>query len=92
MIELRGFPGVAQKAGDRPVVSAFARYQAARGDARVTTLGHRSIELNDVAGRKFLGLLDGTRDRERLAKEMDRSREEIDVSLKGLEKHELLAG
>jgi hypothetical protein len=92
MIELRGFPGVAQKAGDRPVASAFARYQAARGDARVTTLGHRSIELNDAAGRRFLGLLDGTRDREQLAIEMDRSREEIDASLKGLEKHELLAG
>jgi hypothetical protein len=66
MIELHGFAGVARKASDRPSVSRFARYQAARGDVRVTTLGHRTLELSDEDARKSVGLMDGSRDRAEL--------------------------
>ncbi len=89
MIELHGFPGVARKAGDRPSVSRFARYQAARGDARVTTLGHRTLELTDEDARRSIGLMDGSRDRAQLAEEMRCSAEMLDEALEVLGRHEM---
>jgi hypothetical protein len=90
MIELHGFPGVARRAGERPCASRFARYQAARGDSRVTTLWHRSMEVGDEQGRKLVGLLDGSRDRAELAREMGSSREVLEVALRVLERHGML--
>jgi hypothetical protein len=89
MIELHGFPGVARNAGEKPAASRFARYQAARGDAQVTTLGHRALELRDEDSRKLLGLMDGTRDRDELAREMDCTREKIDQALEDLIRQQL---
>jgi protein-L-isoaspartate O-methyltransferase len=89
MIELHGFPGVARKAGERPTVSRFARYQAARGDFRVTTLGHRTLELTDEDARRSLGLMDGTRDRAELARETKCSSETLDAGLELLGRHEM---
>jgi hypothetical protein len=89
MIELHGFAGVARKAGDRPSVSRFARYQAARGDVRVTTLGHRTLELSDEDARKSVGLMDGSRNRADLAREMVCSKEGLDERLELLGRHEM---
>jgi len=91
MIELHGFPGVARKAGERPSVSRFARYQAARGDARVTTLGHRTLELTDEDARRSIGLMDGSRSRAELAQEMGCSKEKVDEALEVLGRHEMLS-
>jgi hypothetical protein len=90
MIELHGFSGVARKAGEKPRASPFARYQAARGDSRLTTLWHRSMEVQDDPGRKLVGLLDGTRDREELTREMGSPREVLDVALAVLERHGMM--
>jgi hypothetical protein len=90
MIYIHAFPGVARRAGERPCASAFARYQAARGDTRVTTLGHRTMEFEDEEARKLIGLLDGRRDRAELAVEMGCSREMLDAALEGLGMNEVL--
>jgi cyclopropane fatty-acyl-phospholipid synthase-like methyltransferase len=92
MIELHGFAGVARKAGERPSVSRFARYQAARGDSRVTTLGHRTLQLSDEESKKSVILMDGSRDRAELAREMGCSRERLDTGLEALSRHELFTG
>jgi hypothetical protein len=90
MIELHGFAGVARRAGEKPCASRFARYQAARGDSRLTTLWHRSMDVEDEDGRKLVGFLDGSRDRADLAQEMGSSREVLDVALHVLERHGML--
>jgi hypothetical protein len=54
---------------ERPRASALARLQA-RTLADVTNLAHGSVRLEDPLVRTFLGLLDGTRDRATIAREM----------------------
>jgi methyltransferase-like protein len=54
---------------ERPTVSPLARLQA-RGGTVVTTLRHTTVEVRDDLGRHLLTLLDGTRDREMLHKEL----------------------
>jgi SAM-dependent methyltransferase len=54
---------------ERPRASALARFQARTGSS-VTNLKHQSVLLEDPIVRTFLGLLDGTRDRATIAKEM----------------------
>jgi SAM-dependent methyltransferase len=49
------------KPSDRPSVSQLARFQA-RDGARVTSLRHQAVDLDDEAARRLLILLDGTRD------------------------------
>lgn len=90
MIELHGTASAARKAGDRPCVSPFARYQAARGDSRVTTLGHRNLELTDENARRSILLMDGTRDRNDLAQAMNCSGETLDQGLAVLGRHQML--
>jgi hypothetical protein len=89
MIELRAFPGVSRKAGGRPAVSKLARYQVARRDVWVTTLGHRTLELSDQDARRSLALMDGTRDRTELAREMGCSAEVLEERLEALSRHEI---
>lgn len=48
------------RAGVRPVASALARYQAARGEM-VATLHHASLRVEDAVDRALIGLLDGSR-------------------------------
>jgi hypothetical protein len=62
---------MAAKAGERPVASPLARWQAAR-TGQVTGLRHTPVTLETDLERDFLKLLDGTRDREALRKEWDR--------------------
>jgi SAM-dependent methyltransferase len=81
LIELHGFPGVATRPGASPCASRFARYQLAKGEARVTTLAHRTLELADEDARKLVLLADGSRTREDLAREMGCTLEVLDNAL-----------
>ena len=92
MVEIRAVPGVARRAGDKPCASAFARHQAARGDARVTTLGHRAMALAGENARKLIILADGTRDRNELERLMECSRERLDAALEELGINQMFVG
>jgi SAM-dependent methyltransferase len=63
-------PTVAVAAGERPVASPMARYEARVGPV-VTNLYHQATPL-DESRRRLLGLLDGTRDRAALVGELAR--------------------
>src|SRR5262249_45877473 len=80
LIDIRTVPGAATRAGGQPLASPLARYQAARGSA-VSTLLHTVIQMTDAETRGFLGLLNGTRDRDALAREFGCSLEQVDVAL-----------
>ena len=76
-------PAIASAPSERPVASALARLQAARG-TRVTNLRHGSVEVPDDLGRRLIALLDGTRDRAALLRELHRPADELERSLQGL--------
>jgi hypothetical protein len=63
-------PKLVAEAGPRPTASPLARVQARNGD-EVTNLVHIRARLPDAPTRRLLTLLDGTRDRTALAKEMN---------------------
>ena len=63
---------------ERPVASPVARWQAARDDV-VTNLRHASIKLDDPLDRQLLLLLDGTRDRAALRRELEAWAESADA-------------
>ncbi|MEA2478698.1 MAG: hypothetical protein QOJ07_620, partial [Thermoleophilaceae bacterium] len=63
-------PPVATAAGERPLASPFARFQAARGDEGVTTLRHEHVRFGDEMAGELFALLDGTRDRASLVAAM----------------------
>ena len=63
-------PPFALAPGERPIASPLARFQAARGEATVATLLHYPHTLGDSTSRDFLALLDGTRTRDDLAREL----------------------
>jgi len=66
-IELIAQPrSIAATAGDRPIASPVARWQASRREL-LTTLRHEGVRLPDAVARELLALLDGTRDRAALA-------------------------
>ena len=62
-------PKLATRAGARPRVSSLVRLQARDRDL-VTTLWHTSIHLEDDLGWRLLTLLDGTRDRAALLRDL----------------------
>ncbi|HET8756938.1 MAG TPA: class I SAM-dependent methyltransferase [Solirubrobacteraceae bacterium] len=76
-------PAIATTPSERPVASALARLQAAAG-SRITNLRHGTIDVPDELGRRLITLLDGTRDRAALLRELDRPAEELERSLEGL--------
>jgi len=82
-------PQMAAAPSERPVASAPARVQAARG-TRVTTLRHAGVEVPDELGRRLICLLDGTRDRHALLRELGRPADELERSLEGLARLALL--
>ncbi|MBI1899198.1 MAG: methyltransferase regulatory domain-containing protein [Acidobacteria bacterium] len=63
------YPRIARRAGPRPLASPLARYQIQYGSL-VTNLRHYPISLRGDLPARFLRLLDGTRDRDDLAREM----------------------
>jgi SAM-dependent methyltransferase len=76
-------PPLVTTASKRPVASAVVRLQAARG-TRLTTLRHTEVDVSDELGRRLITLLDGTRDRAALLRELDRPADELERSLQGL--------
>jgi SAM-dependent methyltransferase len=76
-------PEIATAPSERPVASALARLQA-RAGSRITNLRHGNIEVPDDLGRRLITLLDGTRDRAALLRELDRPADELERSLEGL--------
>ncbi|HEX6652392.1 MAG TPA: class I SAM-dependent methyltransferase [Thermoleophilaceae bacterium] len=66
-------PAHAREPGERPRASDLARRQVALGLETVTSLGHEAVEL-DERTRALLGLADGTRDRDALARELGTKR------------------
>ena len=72
LVELSTVPSAfAVEVSERPLASPVARLQAARGDALVATLRHGSLHLEDALARHLLCLLDGTRTRVDLLREME---------------------
>lgn len=65
-------PALVIEPGERPVASPIARLQLEAGDL-VTSLCHDSVKLDDAAGRRLVGLLDGSRDRDALVRELGES-------------------
>jgi methyltransferase-like protein len=65
---------------ERPSVSRFARLQAREG-ARITSLRHQAIDLEDEQARRLIVLLDGTRDRAALVREFGEDAETIEALL-----------
>ena len=76
-------PQITTTPSERPMASAVARLQAARG-TRLTTLLHTEVEVPDELGRRLIALLDGTRDRAALLRELGRPADELERSLQGL--------
>ncbi|HEY0006576.1 MAG TPA: class I SAM-dependent methyltransferase [Pyrinomonadaceae bacterium] len=62
-------PDFVEEASERPVASPLARLQI-RSDTVVTNMRHIGVEVEDALGRRLLLLLDGTRDRDALLKEL----------------------
>jgi methyltransferase-like protein len=56
---------LAKNVGERPTASLLARLEAQQS-SQVTTLLHTQVNIEDEQGRRFLQLLDGTRDRQAL--------------------------
>ncbi len=56
--------------GERPLASPLVRLQAARGDRIVTSMRHIAVLFEDPADRRLMALLDGSRTREELAREL----------------------
>jgi SAM-dependent methyltransferase len=76
-------PPIATAPSERPLAAAPARAQAARG-GRITTLRHAEVDVPDELGRRLITLLDGTRDRAALLRELGRPADELERSLQGL--------
>ena len=76
-------PDLPAEPSERPVASALTRLQAAEG-THITTLRHRTVEVPDELGRRLITLLDGTRDRAALIRELGRPADELEHSLQGL--------
>jgi SAM-dependent methyltransferase len=75
-------------AGERPVAFPVARFQAKAGAGPICNLRHRTVPLDDT-NRKLVQLLDGTRDRAGLARDLGAG-EGLDERLETLAKNSLL--
>ena len=91
-------PRMTTVVGDRPVASALARIEIGRG-ARVTSLRHRSVEIDDPMAAAVLARLDGTMDLAALREDPGRAfpagtiaGKHIETVLAGLAHHCLLEG
>lgn len=66
LVDLRTYdPPLANRVSEKPVASGLARLMVQGADT-VTTLLHIHLKIEDEQGRKFLELLDGTRNRQAL--------------------------
>jgi len=87
----------AAEAGERPVASPLARYQASVG-ADITSLTYGTVRMEEPAARLLITLLDGTRDRAAIRAELrervgvELAPEDLDANLHELARLFLLAG
>lgn len=88
-IEVHSFPALAKRAGEKPRSGALVQRQARRNDPFVTTLWHQPLDIDEKV-RQFVLLLDGTRDRQQLAQDMQCAPEVIDRELASASRHALL--
>ncbi len=83
------------EASERPRAFSLARIEAESGSL-VTTRRHTTVELDDALGRRLVTLLDGTRDRSYLLKDLEAAvngslqAEDLERSLTGLARLALL--
>ena len=63
-------PRFAVEVSDRPVASSLVQWRLARGETDVTNLRHRRVRCDDPIAMQLVALLDGTRDRETLVREL----------------------
>lgn len=63
-------PALTTAVSERPIASEIARWQAAKA-LEVTDLRHRTVQLDSIVVRRFVCLLDGSRDRHQLLDEMN---------------------
>ena len=63
-------PRYARQPGARPVASPLARWQIGQGRTKVTNLFHTSIDIVEPLGRQLIRLLDGSRDRTALVRDL----------------------
>src|ERR1700722_3254361 len=63
-------PSFLLEASARPVVSSLARWHVQNGARFVPTLRHTNVEVEDSVARGLLLLLDGTRNRSDLLREL----------------------
>jgi methyltransferase-like protein len=88
LVDLRTYDlPLAAAVSERPTASLLARSMAQDG-GMVTTLLHTQLNIEDEQGRKFLQLLDGTRDRQALTEALltespNQSRETIGKQVEG---------
>lgn len=81
VVQLRSRPcPFVTEISERPRASALARLQA-QTRTSVTNLKHQSVRLEDPLVRRFLQLLDGTRDRAAIAREIEASLREADPAV-----------
>ena len=63
-------PSLVSHPGEHPSVNALARVQAAKGSMLLATVRHAMIEVDEPSARALVPLIDGTRTRQDLAKEL----------------------
>ena len=74
-------PPVSATAGERPRASELARAQCAAGLPAVCSLLHVNARVDDELDRRLLTLLDGTRDRVALRRELSSTGEQLEQAL-----------
>lgn len=91
IVELNASPArYAARAGTHPVASVLVRDQARLGPCAANAR-HRLIDLEPLE-RKLLPLLDGTRDRDALAREVSANRAQCEQALEWLAMNALIVG
>jgi methyltransferase-like protein len=68
---------------ERPALSPLARFQSKEG-ARVTSLRHQAVDLDDEMARRLVVLVDGHRDRAALVRDSGMDVDMVDAFLKKL--------
>jgi SAM-dependent methyltransferase len=84
VVQLEHREHAAVPASERPSTTPWVRWQVRDDYGHVTNARHQDIRLEDDAARRLLALLDGTRDRDSLAGELEVTHSELDDALRRL--------
>jgi hypothetical protein len=94
LVELHASPSsFSTEVSDRPRAFSLARFHARRGSI-IPTLRHSTVEVQDQLARRLIELLDGTRDRQALLRDLGAPArpEDLDRNLAKLARMALLEG